>query len=190
MLGGTDGDSSGELASAEKPGRLQLYVDDPVVSVRAKEDQAHETFDLVILWWLTLGLPLSWKQRPLTRGSEPHRWIGIDYTLGDTGAIMRLPPQFVADLLVLLEPICFSTGTISMSDLEVVIGKAARVAHVVPTAKPFVAGLWGGLGAARAEAASGSRTAPPWPRTLPSSLLRGVLGAGPSGGRRVLSPSP
>ena len=30
-------------------------------------------------------------------------------------------------------------------------GKAGRVAHVVPAAHPFVAGLWGGLAGARAE---------------------------------------
>ena len=36
-------------------------------------------------------------------------------------------------------------GTISMEVLSVIIGKAARVAHVVPAARPFVAGLWGAL---------------------------------------------
>ena len=144
---------SDELA----PGRLELYVDDPIVSVRATQDKAMETFDVVILWWLVLGLPLSWKKGTLSRGSEVHRWIGIDYTLSPDGAIMRLPPQFVADLLVLLEPVCRPWGSISMHDLDGLIGKAARVAHVVPSAKPFVAGLWGGLRAIREAYDAGLR---------------------------------
>merc|ERR1712194_147420 len=143
------------------PGRAQLYVDDPIVSLRATEAQAKSTLDLVILWWLVLGILLSWKKGFLTAGAEPHRWIGIDYTLTAEGALMRLPPAFVADLLVRLLPACSPTGLIAMHDLDALIGKAARVAHVVPTAKPFVAGLWAGLSEVKASAAEGRRVAPP-----------------------------
>jgi len=134
--------------TAPAPGNLQLYVDDPVVSVRSRQAEAHETLDLVIAWWLVLGIPLSWKKGSLTDGSVPHRWIGIDYTLSDEGAIMRLPPQFIKDLLTLIEPLCVPVGTITRAQLDVVCGKAARVAHVVPSAKPFVSGLWGALNGA------------------------------------------
>ena len=71
------------------PGRIQLYVDDPITSVKATEQAAQEAFDIVILWWLALGIPLSWKKGSLARGSETHRWIGIDYTLTDAGAVKR-----------------------------------------------------------------------------------------------------
>ena len=80
------------------PGRLELYVDDPICSVKACRSRAMEAFDLVICWWLTLGVPLSWKKGVLSDGLTPHRWIGIDYVLGEEGAIMRLPPKFVAEL--------------------------------------------------------------------------------------------
>ena len=141
-------DSELDQTAVPAPGRLQLYVDDPVVSVRSKKTEAHETFDLVIVWWLVLGIPLSWKKGSLSEGSLPHRWIGIDYTLCDEGAIMRLPPQFIKDLLALIVPLCVPKGSVSRSRLDVVCGKAARVAHVVPAAKPFVAGLWGALSGA------------------------------------------
>ena len=145
---------------APAPGRVQLYVDDPVVSVKAGEAKAHESLDIVILWWLTLGLPLSWKKGSLARGSAVHRWIGIDFTLSDDGAIMRLPPKYVEELLQLIEPLCSSRGTITLSALDVVIGKAGRVAYVVPAAKPFVAGLWGGLAGILRDAASSGYTGP------------------------------
>ena len=142
---GTNVDAA--AAQVPAPGFLELYVDDPVISVRAKPAEADATFDMVILWWLTLGLPLSWKKGSMSDGSVPHRWIGIEYTLTEAGAIMRLPPQFVKDLLQLIDPICQTKGTIARGELDVLIGKAARVAFVVPAAKPFVAGLWGGLAA-------------------------------------------
>ena len=142
-------------------GRAQLYVDDPIVSVRATESQAKFDLDLVMLWWLVLGIPLSWKKGFLTSGAEAHRWIGIDYTLTAEGALMRLPPAFVADLLVLLLPACSLKGLIKTRDLDALIGKAARVGHVVPAAKPFVAGMWAGLAEIKASAAEGRGVAPP-----------------------------
>ena len=105
--------------------------------------------------------PFSWKKGVLSSGLEPHRWIGIDYTLTAEGAIMRLPPAFVAELLGRLLPACSPAGLIDIHELDVLIGKAARVAHVVPTAKPFVAGLWGGLSEVKSAAAEGRREAPP-----------------------------
>ena len=74
---------------------------------------------------------------------------------------MRLPPAFVDDLLEKLEPLCSRTGSVTRQYLEELIGKAGRVAHVVPAAKPFVAGLWGGLRAVREAEAHGRREAPP-----------------------------
>ena len=89
-----------------------------------------------------------------------HRWIGIDFTLSNEGAIMRLPPRYVAELLELIEPLCSARGTITLAELEVVIGKAGRVAYVVPAAKPFVAGLWGGLAGILRDASVSGYTGP------------------------------
>ena len=96
LLGSSVEASEVSSSDGPAPGRAQLYVDDPIVSVRASEVQAKSTLDLVVLWWLVLGIPLSWKKGFLSSGSEPHRWIGIDYTLTAEGALMRLPPAFVA----------------------------------------------------------------------------------------------
>ena len=92
---------------------------------------------------------------------EAHVWIGIVYSVTDQGSIMRLPKAFVEELNVMIEPLCNPQGTVHFNTLEMVIGKAARVAHVVPAAKPFVAGLWGALSASRKAASSSRREAPP-----------------------------
>ena len=44
------------------PLRLQLYVDDPVAVARGSPDQHRTTLDMLILFWLLLGIPLSWRK--------------------------------------------------------------------------------------------------------------------------------
>lgn len=133
--------------------RIQLYVDDPIITVRGSEEKCQETLDHIIMLWLAIGIPLSWKKGHLYEGNQVHRWIGIMFHLTGDGAVMRLPRDFVDELLQLLAPACKSDGVLTIGELEVLVGKAARVAHVVPTAKPFVGGLWGALAAAKKAAA-------------------------------------
>ena len=129
--------------------RCQLYVDDPVVTVRGTPEACRTSLDLVIMLWLSMGIPLAWKKGQLYGKDEPHRWIGIMYSVTDEGAVMRLPEEFIEDLRSLLKPACSPKGMMTINELEVLVGKAARVAHVVPAAKPFVGGLWGAMAAAR-----------------------------------------
>ena len=143
------------------PGRLQMYVDDPVLSCLGAEKECKLSFDLVILWWMLLGIPLSWKKGSIYPQNVEHRWIGIDYTLVDTGARMRLPPDFVAELLILLLPLRSASGFMKTTELDIIVGKSARVAFVVPSAKPFVAALWGALAGANKARAAGVKEAPP-----------------------------
>ena len=160
LLGPESRDARDAVAQMIGYGRLQLYVDDPTLVVRGTPSQREASFDVVVLLWMALGIPLSWKKGERHDNRSPHRWIGIEYQLTEAGTIMRLPPKYVEDLLVLLEPLCRSQGTVPTHDLEILIGKAARVAHVVPLAKPFVACLWAALAAARRLASDGHREAP------------------------------
>lgn len=90
-----------------------------------------------------------------------HKWIGIVYGVVEGNVVMKLPPAFLKDLSTLIAPLCSPTGTIPLTDLDVIIGKAARVAHVVPHARPFVAGLWGALAAVQRLGPEARREAPP-----------------------------
>ena len=92
-----------------------------------------------------VGFPAVVEKGALSVGGTQHCWIGVLYSrrLLGNGILMSLPPDYVADLLLRIAPLCQTFGTIPFSDLEIIIGKAARVAHVALAAKPFVAGLWG-----------------------------------------------
>ena len=66
-------------------GRLQTYVDDPVLTVLGDTVARQSAFDLVISWWLALGIPLAWQKGSVS--SETHRWIGADFRY------QRAPPD-------------------------------------------------------------------------------------------------
>ena len=42
------------------PGRAQLYVDDPAIVSWGPPESRATSFSLIILFWLVLGIPLSW----------------------------------------------------------------------------------------------------------------------------------
>ena len=107
-------------------GRMQLYVDDPVLTVKGTDEQIQTAMDVVIMFWLALGVPLSWKKGEVYKQEDPHRWIGIVYSFVAEGALLRLPTDFVQDLLSLIEPLCSPGGSVPYHDLDVIVGKAAR----------------------------------------------------------------
>ena len=58
---------------------------------------------------------------------------------------MEVPEQYLADLLVLLTPFCKAGGSVPFHEAVRLVGKAERVAQIVPNARPFVGSLWAAL---------------------------------------------
>ena len=53
--------------------RIQFFVDDPAILARGSREHRTRCFVTLLLWWLALGLELSWAK--IKRGSKV-RWIG------------------------------------------------------------------------------------------------------------------
>ena len=68
---------------------------------------------------------------------------------------MSLPEKYLEELLVALSPFCQLQGRATLKEAERMVGKASRVAQIVPSARPFVAGLWAALTATRRDADDG-----------------------------------
>ena len=51
----------------------------------------------------------------MSLASEVHEWIGIQYTVAEDGlrAVMRLPPKYLEELLLLLDPLCRMQGSLT-----------------------------------------------------------------------------
>ena len=75
-------------------------------------------------------------------------------------ARMTLPDGFVRELVALCLLVLDST-LVDHSLADALVGKAGRVAHVLPLARPFVAPLYAALAACQAAAACNTREAPP-----------------------------
>ena len=132
--------------------RAHLYVDDAAAIFSGSAAGVVESFDLLLLFWLILGAPLSWPKVSLSTlgGSQgPCRWIGVDFDVTAAGARMQLPAEFLADLAAQVEALSRTSGRISDSEVHQLCGRAARVAYVVPAATPFAAALRAALADSR-----------------------------------------
>ena len=155
-------------------GRLQTYVDDPVLTTIGTDDERMLAKDLVLIWWLALGLPLAWSKGCLTSG--PHRWIGAMYEtlpielapahLQQAGlkvktiTIISLPEDFAATLASDLLPLAAGKGALPTRQIDRTLGRAGRLAYIIPSARPFVTALWAALQAANDSAPGRRRGAP------------------------------
>ena len=84
-------------------GRLQMYVDDPDLTLMGSPPQIAAAADAVMLWWMILGLPLAWSKGNMS--SQTHRWIGVDFSTrlveGRPAGVVTVPPAFAAELFEL-----------------------------------------------------------------------------------------
>ena len=68
--------------------RLELYMDDPAFAARGTPRQRAVLFTVAIFYWLTLGLPLSWKKGGRGRCMD---WIGGELQRRSHGRPPHLP---------------------------------------------------------------------------------------------------
>ena len=125
--------------------RLQLYVDDPAITLCGSHGECTREADLLIAWWLVLGFRLSWRKGVHQPAEEGHVWIGIHYQLADHTAIMSLTESYCRTTVEALIPLCRRRGSVSLAAARSAVGKAARVAQVLPATMPFASALWAAL---------------------------------------------
>ena len=125
--------------------KFQLYVDDPAITVCGPTEVVAASIDSVLVWWLVLGLPLAWKKGKLYKIHEEHVWVGVLYKVLNEGLVsMEIPVEYLRDLAVMLRPLAQGVGHFPLGDARKVVGKAGRLAQIVPEARPFTGALWGG----------------------------------------------
>lgn len=68
---------------------------------------------------------------------------------------MELPKEYLQYLAEILSPFCEDSSEWSLKDAERMAGKANRVAHVVPNARPFVPAVYAALVATKNDISNG-----------------------------------
>ena len=123
--------------------RLQCYVDDPVMVVRGQPEVRKEVIQLVVLWWLLLGFPLSWSKAQLGANVT---WIGASIRVLPCQAAFAVGiPKDKTDSLI--EPL-HAISKDQVADkyvIEKLAGKIEWMAGALPQLKPFNQMLWAAL---------------------------------------------
>ena len=141
---------------------LQLYVDDPILTISGSREQAELSCGMAMTLWQVLGIPISWKKGQFFPGATEHTWIGVSFRLLRDGvARMTLPEKFLTDFLEVSLPFVRGTGHVSIAQAESYVGKAGRISHVLPHVRPFVTALYGALLGAKTAQLAKARDAPP-----------------------------
>ena len=144
-------------------GRLQLYVDDPALTLCGNTAEQGLAVDLLVSWWLCLGIPLSWDKGGLVSGTAPHDWIGVSFCSRAKGTCtMRVPAKVSQEVLDLARRFADpAVKLVSLACAHALCGKAGRLAQVVPEVRPFTTSLFTALAASLAAAKVKNREAPP-----------------------------
>ena len=147
-------------ATETRQARLQLYVDDPVLVASGSDTDRQEQLDLAILWWLVMGIPLSWKKGSSSSTDETYRWIGVDFKLISPGlAQLQLTDDFKTELQDLLRHYSQGETQINEHHAQSLCGKVGRLAQIIPEARPYASAMYGALaGAIAARNAWGKRS--------------------------------
>ena len=120
-------------------GRLQVYVDDPHLSVRGPPWMRRRIIAKVVITWMALGFALAFDkgQKGVKVG-----WIGAVYNVTRTQVEVEIKEERSIELeqLTLQHEL---GNVISLSDLKTYAGKCQSFSGVIPSWRPFIHDLYG-----------------------------------------------
>ena len=122
----------------EHEGRMEVYVDDPILPIAASsQEEAKRLTSLVLWWWVALGLRLSWAKASF---GTSVRWIGAMLTVGRTPELTyHMPPEFLAKLR---EDASEGNGAVEVSTVKRLAARVGWAGTVIHVLRPFASALW------------------------------------------------
>ena len=130
--------------------RHQCYVDDPIViAAGANARDRSRIFFRVTLLWQVLGFRIAWHKD--FRGASVS-WIGVKLSFqGPSNRDLRveLPEEKIAKILSAFNEIRNHKGVFPTRLLESTVGLLSWASSIIPLARPWTAGLWSALRAAK-----------------------------------------
>ena len=142
----------GRLAQAtlrnDDEARIQIFVDDPIVSIAGSQRERTWTAAVVFLCWAMLGAKLAWH-----KASFGHRtlWTGAEYSAEADGILVAIDAARIEKLLEAIGEARSARGLIK--DLQKLAGQMSWVAGIAPRIRPFVAHLWAAIYSEEAQRA-------------------------------------
>ena len=134
--------------------RMELYVDDPLLTARGPRRVAVQEAEVASLWLQVIGYPLAWKKAAAGPAVE---WIGahIAISLDEDMVHVAIQEKKRVELLELLEH-HLQQPTMSRRDLRSLAGKINFFAGLVVYLRGLLAWIWIALSRAGADDTAGS----------------------------------
>ena len=127
---------------SDKRGRLQCYVDDPILAIRGTPEKRAAGMLKAILFWQVVGLSLSWH-----KGSKGYKvdWIGAQLTV--EAERLRVHLAIPAKKRQQLAHNLASLGKkiINRRELRKLTGLVEWLAGLLPQLQPFAQQLWAAI---------------------------------------------
>ena len=136
---------------AREEGRMNVYVDDPIVVMRGNERRIWRVSSMVIVGWLLLGFPLPYHKAAL---APTVLWVGITLQKDDDKVRAEVPESKVIELSELITE-ALKSNVVSCKSLRTIIGKAMAIASVIYVWRPFVQELYSALHCTESHAPKG-----------------------------------
>ncbi len=118
--------------------RMQIYVDDPLLTLAGTPAERRDNYHVAVLWWCCAGFALAWAK--LSRGSAVD-WVGARIAAVPGGAEISIPEKKVSEALNEVQGIK-SRAMIPLSRLRKYAGRLSFYAGLVWQLRPFLGPLW------------------------------------------------
>ncbi len=136
---------------AREEGRMNVYVDDPIVVMRGNERRIKRVASIVIIGWLLLSFPLAFHKAIL---APTVLWVGITLQIENDKVRAEVPEAKVSELKELIGE-ALKSNVVSCKSLRTIIGKAMAIASVIYVWRPFVQELYSALHCTESHAPKG-----------------------------------
>ena len=133
---------SGQSFFSEREARIEIYVDDPWSAWRGTLVQRRRNKAILLLWWLALGLDVSWHKMCI--GHEV-KWIGASISTPMQAEVAVAIPEGYAKDLAAEAGALLSMTRIPERRLRRTAGRASWAAGIVPFFGSMIAPLWAAL---------------------------------------------
>eukprot|EP00439_Symbiodinium_sp_Y106_P062067 s1806_g9.t1 len=126
--------------------RLQIYVDDPIISAIGTREERRLHFALLILLWEAMGIGLAYKKGAIGREVS---WIGATFRVKDIGtsraAVLVTAKQDMVDEVRAATSRHGDTNFVTKKELASYTGKLNHIAGMIEMLRPFLTELYGAL---------------------------------------------
>jgi hypothetical protein len=127
--------------------RMQVYVDDPLSTLRGTPSQNKRNKVVLIVSWLLMGFELAFDK---SQEGDAIDWIGFTLKLKKDRVEVTIPEDKLQELEDLFDGV-LKANVIGEKELRSLAGKTSSIASVIYNWRPFVSELWAALGAQGTE---------------------------------------